>query len=229
MSNSSAAEHSHSGISLKVYREIMPHAPIRYFHPLEKAMRRYHITTPKRVSAFLSQIAVESKQLRHTHELWTTRKDFQLPGVQRSKFTATNAKEYFEHWYGNRSKGLGNTTAEDGYTYRGRGAIQITGKANYESIGKGIGKPLLEHPELLETDPAIDMLASAYYFSVRARLLHVADRVDSSNEHSVYLTNLHLTKGVNGGLNGLDERLHHYKKALLHFDMIKTMSPKSRL
>jgi putative chitinase len=194
-------------------RTIMPHMPSKFLHPLEVAMRRYEITTPKRIAAFLSQIAVESNQLRHTRERWTARKDFQLPGVHRSKFTATNEKEYFEHWYGNRTKGLGNTTAEDGYTYRGRGAIQITGKANYTRIGKGIGKPLAEHPELLD-DPLVDMLASAYFFAVRARLLHVADKVNSSDDSSVYSTNFHLTKGVNGGTNGLNDRLSHYKKAL---------------
>jgi putative chitinase len=191
----------------------MPHAPTKYHHALEIAMRRYHITTPKRIAAFLSQIAVESNQLRHRHELWTKRKDFKLKGVNRPAFTAKNDKEYFEHWYGNR-KDLGNTTAEDGYTYRGRGAIQVTGKKNYEIIGKAIGKPLLEHPELLETDPNVDMLAAAYFFSVHARLNHVADKVDPSNKVSVSVTNLHLTRGVNGGTNGLEDRHRYYQKAL---------------
>jgi putative chitinase len=195
---------------------IMPHAPDHYVHALENAMRKFHITTPKRAAAFLSQIAVESNQLRHTHENWTSRKNFKLPGVHRSKFTATNEEEYFEHWYGKRKK-LGNTTEEDGYTYRGRGAIQITGKANYESIGHAIGKPLAEHPDLLADDPQVDMLASAYYFAVHAQLLHVADQVDPANELSVYRTNLHLTKGVNGGTNGMDDRLRYYKKALSVF------------
>jgi putative chitinase len=195
-------------------KAIMPHAPSKFLHPLEVAMRCYHISTPKRIAAFLSQIAVESNQLRHTHELWTSRKNFKLPGVHRTKFTAKNEKDYFEHWYGKRLKGLGNETEEDGYTYRGRGAIQITGRANYESIGKAIGKPLLEQPDLLESDPEVDMLASAYFFSVRAHLLPVADKVNSSDQFSVYVTNLHLTKGVNGGTTGLHDRLHYYKKAL---------------
>jgi len=191
----------------------MPHAQNKYIHALENAMRRYGITTPKRAAAFLSQIAVESNQLRHIHENWTSRHDFHLPGVHREKFTAHNEKEYFEHWYGKRGK-LGNTTSEDGYTYRGRGAIQITGKANYQSIGEAIGKPLAEHPDLLEDDPEVDMLASAYFFAVRAGLLRVADQVDSSDEFSVFVTNLHLTRGVNGGTNGMHERLRFYKKAL---------------
>jgi putative chitinase len=205
---------------MQLFRAIMPHAPSEFLHPLEAAMRRYQITTPKRVAAFLSQIAVESNQLRHTHELWTPRKNFHLSGVRRSRFSATNEKEYFEHWYGGRVKGLGNLTAEDGYTYRGRGAIQITGRANYQRIGKAIGKPLLEHPELLEQDPATDMLASAYFFAEHARLLHVADKVDPSNEQSVQLTNVRLTKGVNGGHNGLQERLEHYKKALTYLGAV---------
>lgn len=210
---------THSAVSIRAQlKAIMPHAPSRYFHPLEVAMRRYQITTPQRISAFLSQVAVESNQLRHTHEAWSGKKDFQLKGVHRSKFTAANQQEYFEHWYGKR-KDLGNTTAEDGYTYRGRGAIQVTGKANYASIGKALGKPLLEHPELLETDVDLDMLAAAYFFSVHKRLLPVADKVDSSDEFSVYVTNLHLTKGVNGGMNGLQDRLRYFKKALDTFSI----------
>jgi putative chitinase len=197
----------------EVYRLIMPKAPANYLDPLRTAMVRFHITTPKRIAAFLSQIAVESNQLNRTREMWTPRKDFHLPGVHRPKFTAKTQEEYFEHWYGGR---LGNTNHGDGFKYRGRGAIQITGKANYTAIGKGIGKPLADQPDLLATDPLTNMLASAYFFAVEKHLLHTSDQVEPEKDHSVTKINGRLTHAVNGGSNGIDERLENYKKALFH-------------
>ncbi len=64
-----------------------------------------------------------------------------MPGSARDGHTGASKKEYFEYWYGKRVD-LGNITAEDGYTFRGRGAIQITGRANYRLVGRGIGQPL---------------------------------------------------------------------------------------
>jgi putative chitinase len=201
-------------LTLQTLRSIMPHAPAKYLQPLNSAMRRYGINTPKRVAGFLAQLAVESNELRHTHELWTARKNFQLSGVKRAAYTATSQKDYFEHWYGERVKGLGNVTAEDGYTYRGRGAIQITGKTNYAMIGAGIGQPLLTQPDLLETDASVNMLASAYYFARYKRLNHVADTTDPSKPTSVSHINARLTHAVNGGYNGLAERLTYFQKGL---------------
>jgi putative chitinase len=200
-------------ITLKQLHAIMRHAPAKFLAPLNAAMRKYQISTPKRAAGFLSQIALESNELRHTHEGWTKREDFQLTGG-RDDFTATTQKEYFEYWYGNRAD-LGNTTAEDGFTFRGRGAIQITGRKNYKRVGEGIGQTLEEKPELVEDDLAVDMLASAYYFAVTAKLLRVADQVVPSKKASVIATNKHLTRGVNGkGMKALEERLRYYKKAL---------------
>lgn len=201
---------------------IMPLAPSSYLHPLNVALARYHINTGKRVAAFLAQIAVESKQLTHVRESWTARKDFN-PGVKSRPggYTATSAEDYFGHWYGNRP-GLGNETVEDGYTYRGRGAIQITGKKNYIDIGTAIGQPLEENPDLLATDKTVDMLASAYHFARLNHLNHVADQVDPDSPASIVHINTLLTKGVNGGYNGLSERLEFYKKALANFRSLIT-------
>ncbi|HEY3787986.1 MAG TPA: glycoside hydrolase family 19 protein [Urbifossiella sp.] len=202
-----------SVLTLDQLHKIMPHAPSRYVQPLNSAMLKYQITTPKRMAAFLAQLAEESNQLRHTHELWTGKKNFHLSGVKRAAHTATSKEDYFEHWYGKR-KDLGNTTEEDGYTYRGRGAIQITGKANYIAVGKGIGQPLESNPDLLETDDKVDMLASAYFFARVKSLNHLADSVDPSKATSVSHVNRLLTHAVNGGHNGITERLKYYKNGL---------------
>lgn len=200
-------------LTLTQLRQVMPHAPAKFLQPLNSAMKQFQINTPERVAAFLSQLAVESKELQHNHELWSARKNFKLSGVKRDAHTATSQKDYFEHWYGNR-KGLGNETAEDGYTYRGRGAIQITGKANYKRIGEAIGKPLETQPDLLETDLGVNMKASAYFFSKDKKLNHVADGVNASDPKSIEKINERLTRRVNGGHNGQKERLEYFKKGL---------------
>jgi putative chitinase len=175
-------------------------------------MARYQINTTKRVAGFLAQIAVESNELRHLSEYWTSQKNFKLPGVRRPAHTATSKVDYFEHWYGKRAD-LGNVTARDGYTYRGRGAIQITGKSMYRTVGNAIGKPLEKSPDLLLTDPEVDMLASAYLFAGSKHLNQVADSVDPDDPKSVQNINERLTLAVNGGYNDLSERLRYYKQA----------------
>lgn len=201
-------------ISLQTFHHIMPNAPAHYIKPLNLAMARYSINTGKRIAAFLAQLAVESEELRHTHERWSDRKHFKLSGVHRKAHTATLKEDYFKYWYGNRHKNLGNDTADDGYTYRGRGAIQVTGKANYTQIGLAIGKPLAANPDLVETDDEVDMLASAYFFARLRHLNHVADEVDPHNPVSIANINHRLTYNVNGGYNGEAKRLRYYNKAL---------------
>ncbi|PVX86395.1 glycoside hydrolase family 19 protein [Paraburkholderia unamae] len=200
-------------ITLHTLHQIMRHAPKKYLDPLNDAMDEYDIDSAKRVAAFLSQLAVESSELRHTHEKWTNKYNFSLPGVKRAAFTAQTDKEYFEHWYGNRPE-LGNDKPGDGFKYRGRGSIQITGKNTYRLVGTGIGEPLIEQPQLLESDITVDMYASAYFFSKYARLCAIADRVNPHDATSVQHVNHMLTHGVNKGINGLIERLHYYRRAL---------------
>jgi putative chitinase len=201
-------------LELKTFQQIMPHAPPKFLQPLNAAMRRHEINTGKRIAAFLAQVAVESNELRHTHELWSSKKDFKLPGVHRAAYTATSKEDYFKHWYGKRTD-LGNATAEDGYTYRGRGAIQVTGKSNYAAIASAIGYPLITQPDLLETDVTADMLASAYFFAGLKKLNPVADGVLPDKLESIVAVNKILTQRVNGGANGISERLAYFKKGLL--------------
>ncbi len=201
-------------LGLPDLHRIMPHAPKRFLAPLNAAMATYGISTPKRVAGFLAQLAVESMELRHMHEFWSSRREFHLPGVERKAQSAKSKREYFEYWYGSRED-LGNRPAADGYTYRGRGAIQITGRANYRKIGRGIGKPLETNPDLLETDDAVDLLASAYFFAVEKRLISVADSVDPKSHASIVHVNKQMTRAVNGKFNGLQDRLQYFKRALV--------------
>uniref|UniRef100_UPI000F060DF5 glycoside hydrolase family 19 protein n=1 Tax=Pseudomonas viridiflava TaxID=33069 RepID=UPI000F060DF5 len=99
---------------------------------------------------------------------------------------------------------LGNTPEDydDGQLYRGRGLIEITGRANYAACGEALGLDLLAHPELLEKPQHAAM--SAGWFWHRASLNTLADKSDF----------LLITKRINGGTNGLKDREDIYQRAL---------------
>lgn len=96
---------------------------------------------------------------------------------------------------------LGNTQAGDGSKYRGRGLIQITGRANYAACGESLGLNLITHPELLELPEYAAM--SAAWFWKQNGLNDLADR-DQFNT---------ITRRINGGLNGLQDRLDIWSRA----------------
>jgi putative chitinase len=89
---------------------------------------------------------------------------------------------------------LGNTQKGDGFLFRGRGVFQLTGRANYADYGKLIGLGLVDHPELAE-DPEISVLIACAYWK-RHGLNDLADADDVTT----------ITRRINGGLNGIDER-----------------------
>jgi len=96
---------------------------------------------------------------------------------------------------------LGNTEPGDGRKYCGRGLVQITGRANYANCGEALGLDLINHPELLELPQHAAM--SAAWFWKQKGLNDLADR-DEFNT---------ITRRINGGLNGLQDRLEIWKKA----------------
>ncbi|EGH46386.1 glycoside hydrolase family 19 protein [Pseudomonas syringae] len=163
--------------------QILPNAGQRtgVFAPvLNTAMSKYQIVTPLRIAAFIAQVGHESGQLRYVRELWG-------PTTQQLGYEGR--------------KDLGNTVAGDGSKYRGRGLIQVTGRANYEECGEALGLDLIDHPELLELPQHAAM--SAAWFWHRAALNTLADKRDMQQ----------ITRKINGGLNGLQDRLSLYKKA----------------
>jgi putative chitinase len=160
----------------------------RKFEPyLNRYMRKYGINTPSRVMAFLSQIGVESARLSTTEE-----------------FASGQA-------YEGRSD-LGNIYAGDGQKFKGRGLIQITGRANYEAVKNNFGWDVINNPNLL-LEPSKATEVSAWWWSNRKRsgkyLNEWADQLNPKD--SIYVGNNseifeQITRGVNGGINGLNER-----------------------
>jgi putative chitinase len=152
---------------------LMPYSGARAFdfaQPLTAAMLEFAINTDQRRAAFLAQVAHESGSLRYTLEL------------------ASGAA------YEGR-KDLGNTDIGDGARFKGRGLLQVTGRANYLRCGGALGLDLLRMPELLER-PAGAARSAAWYW-------HASDLNRFADRDQFFA----LTRAINGGYNGGDERL----------------------
>lgn len=155
---------------------MMPAASLRaqtFAAPLSAAMDEYGIHTLRQQAAFLAQVCHESGSLRYVRELAS----------------------------GDAYEGrvdLGNTHPGDGPKFKGRGLLQITGRANYIQCGAALGLDLIASPELLET-PINACRSAGWYWRGRDLNLYAdADRFGA------------LTKAINGGYNGLDDRIVHW-------------------
>jgi putative chitinase len=155
-----------------------------YLPFINKVMEIYEIDTPLRASAFLAQIAHESAELRYMEEIWG-------PTAQQKKYEPPS----------DLAKSLGNTEPGDGFRYRGRGPIQITGRANYKKYGDLLGVDLVENPDLAAT-PQYAFSTAGLFWKLNG-LNELADVQDFTT----------ITKRINGGLNGLQDRRKYYEIA----------------
>jgi putative chitinase len=156
--------------------------------PLEAAMERFEINTPLRQAAFLAQIGVESGGLRYVLELWGP----------------TPTQRRYEG-----RKDLGNLQIGDGFRYRGRGLIQITGRSNYDEMGRKMGLDLINKPELL-CEPNWAALSATVFWDSR-KLNSYADRGEFDSVSDL-INRGHLTSAV-GDANGYPHRLALYDAA----------------
>ena len=152
---------------------------------LNTAMVRFQIIGTKRVAAFIAQIGHESGQFRYVREL--------------------GSDQYLSKYdTGSLAKRLGNTPEADGdgQKYRGRGLIQITGRANYITCGEALALDLVNHPELLEKPQHACMSAAWFWASGGLNTLADAGQFDK------------ITQRINGGQNGAADRQALYARAL---------------
>jgi putative chitinase len=165
----------------------MPALPLhraeQLIDPLNQALQEFEINTPARAAAFLAQIAHESGALKFFAEIWGP----------------TAAQKRYEG-----RADLGNTQPGDGKRFKGRGPIQITGRANYSKYAKLLNLPLVDQPELLEQPEAGFRAAAAFWKN--NGLNELADQ----NTSAAFLK---ITRKINGGTNGLPERQRYWALA----------------
>jgi predicted chitinase len=148
-----------------------------YFPLLESAMDEFEINNLARQSAFIAQLAHESAELRYFEEI-----------------ASGEAYEGRED--------LGNTEKGDGKRFKGRGPIQITGRANYRKYGDLLGVNLVADPKLASKPELGFRLAGAFW-----KVNGLNTLADMENFKAI-------TKRINGGYNGLPDRVKYYKRAL---------------
>ena len=172
---------------------------------LNTAMSRYQIVGTKRIAAFVAQLGHESGQLTRLVEnlnysaealrkAWPSRFDLSL-----ATSVARKPEQIANIAYGKR---MGNTAPGDGWKYRGRGLIQITGKNNYRACGEALGLDLIAQPELLEK-PQHACMSAAWYWASRG----LSTLADSGKFEAI-------TQRINGGQNGATDRQALHAKAL---------------
>lgn len=192
---------------------IMPNAASaapQYLRPLGEAMGRYAIDRPARQAAFLAQLAHESGELRRVQEnlnySWEgLRKVF--PRHFRSDAEAQaydrQPERIANRVYANRMLN-GDEASGDGWRFRGRGPIQVTGRENYRKAGQALGFGLESDPDRM-LDPATGCLAAAWFWHSRG--LNTLADADSENGFR------EITRRINGGFLGLEERIHYWERA----------------
>lgn len=178
--------------------------------PLRDACALYDITTPARLAAFLATVGHESLSLSRTVENLNYSAE-RLEAVWPSRYTPELARQHArnqpviaEHVYGGR---MGNKAPGDGWRFKGRGLLQVTGRANYEAVRDLLrervpGTPdLLAQPEALAEPKWAALSAAAYWHE------HELNELADGGEFS------RLSRRVNGGTNGMADRLERYERA----------------
>lgn len=181
---------------------------------LNAALERFEINTRERMAAFLAQVAHESDQFRVMVEnlnysakrlmaVWPKR----FPTLEKAQGYERNPERLANYVYAKRL-GNGDEASGDGWRFRGRGIIQITGRGNYRAGGLALDLPLESQPELLE-QPEAAALAAAHFWRSRG-LNELADDRNDDNDDEDFVT---ITQLINGGTEGLSKRRAYWETA----------------
>jgi putative chitinase len=188
---------------------LVGHIPQAVINQIPDTAARFGITTSLRLAHFLAQCGHESGGFRAVSEnLNYSAKG--LLGIFRKYFTNVNLAMQYERKpekianrvYSSRM-GNGNEASGEGWSFRGRGYIQLTGKDNYRAFDATVGEDILKNPDLVATKYP---LASAAFFFKRNNLWAICDRGASMDVVTA------VTKRVNGGTIGLADRQKHFKE-----------------
>ena len=191
-------------------KEMIPKNPYvdQWFEAISEILPEYEITTPQRVAAFLAQCAHESGGFvflkeNLNYKAASLRRVFPkyFPDDAIAAQYAGKGEMIANRVYANRM-GNGDEASGDGFRYCGRGLIQLTGKNNYTFFAGSLDIPVEEASEYLQTFEGA--VQSACFFWEQNKLNQWADAGDI----------LTLTKRINGGTIGLEDRVKHYNHAL---------------
>ena len=185
-----------------------PEVAMRWTPALNETMERFDISNKYRIAAFLSQVAHESGGFKFVVENLNYSADALLrvfpkyfPTPEIANAYARQPERIANRAYANRM-GNGDEASGDGWAYRGRGLIQLTGKNNYASFSLQMDNNCLVEPDLV-AEPKLAALSAGWYWNSR-NINPVADTDDVKE----------VTRLVNGGYNGLADREAKYEKLM---------------
>lgn len=188
--------------------QLLAKLPASLAPQLSDIITRFEINTPLRLAHFLAQCSHESGNFKVIYENLNYSSG-RLNQVFPAYFKNKNVNEYggkpekiANLVYGNRM-GNGPETSGEGYKFRGRGYIQLTGKDNYTAFGKAIGVDVVSDPDLVAT--AYPLVSAAWFFS-KNKLLPIADGGSTPDVVEK------VTRRVNGGTLGLADRIKHFNE-----------------
>jgi len=195
-------------------QKLKGHIPETVLTQLPDTIIKHNINSSLRLAHFLAQCSHESGGFK----ILTENLNYSAEGLKKifSKYFPGNLNESYarkpdkiaSRVYGNRM-GNGDESSKDGWTYRGRGYIQLTGKDNYKAFDATVEENILTNPDLIVTKYP---LISAAWFFTKNKIWEVCDKgADDATVTAV-------TKKVNGGVIGLDDRIKHFKE---YYNLLK--------
>ena len=189
------------------------HIPDSVYNEIPTVINKFNINTPLRLSHFLAQCAHESGNFR----VVTENLNYSISGLKKTfgryfpnnlaESYARNPEKIASRVYGSRM-GNGDETTKEGWKFRGRGYIQLTGKNNYEKFADSINEDVVSNPDLVSEK--YPLTSAAWFFKNNC--------INKCDEGASYDTIKKVTRCVNGGYNGLEDRWEHFKE---YYNLLK--------
>lgn len=199
-------------LTVSQFKKLFPNCkdPDGWVDAMNEVFPKHNINTPKRIAAFIAQCGHESGGWRTFEEnLNYSAKSLNAVFPKYFVKAGRDAEEYHRQpekianvVYANRM-GNGDTGSGDGYYYRGRGPIQLTGYSNYKAFSDWSGIDVVNNSKLVAEDKEVALLSAIWYWTTNG-LNKYADSGDIKT----------MTKRINGGYIGLEDRIHHWEEAL---------------
>ena len=201
-------------ISVQDFRTVFPRCtdPEGWVSAMEAAFPEYEINTPERCAAFIAQCGHEcggwtvfQENLNYSAQglVGTFRKYF--PTIESAQPYARQPERIANKVYCNRN-GNGSEASGEGWKYRGRGPIQLTGKSNYTNFANQFcsnPEEIVDNPDLVANDKDISLRSAIWFWNTNG-LNQYADSGDLDT----------MTRRINGGFNGLEDRKHLYSQLI---------------